>query len=410
MRVAVVAGPDPGHALPAIGVAGALVRRGHTVAIYTGQEHAQTARAHGVTPYALPTIERAAPPPQGFGERLADVAVGLTEPLVRAWHRDPPDVVVVDTLVRGGGFAAQLCDRPWVELIGHHLPDPDLSLPPVGLGRPYPRTPWRRADDRRLVTRQRRSVAQGSCEHRQAAAAVGLSEPAAPVVRLVATVPSLERPRSVWPGNAHVVGALAVDPVGAPLPPPDGTAPLVVVTDSTATGVGGTLGALAVTALHGCDLRVVVTSGDLPARRGPAVVVGEGPHGPLLAAADVAVCHGGGGFLSKAAAAGVPTVIVPRQGDQREAAARWRDVGAGRVLRGGRLSGRRLRWAVARLLVDQDAAAAAGRLAAEASQLGRDCAAWLVEAAASGAAPRATGRGHHLDVPSAPAAEPVSSC
>ena len=408
MRVAVVAGPDPGHALPAIGVAAALVRRGHTVAIHTGREHAQTAAAHGVTAHALPQIERTAPPPDGFGERLADVAVGLTRPLVRAWRRGPPDVVVVDTLIRGGAFAAQLCGRPWVELIGHHLPDPDASLPPVGLGRPYPRTPWRRADDRRLVVRQRRSIAQGRREHWLAAAAVGLHEPSSPVVRLVATVPSLERPRAVWPGTAHVVGVLAVDPAGTPLLPPDGTAPLVVVTDSTATGVGGTLGALAVAALDGCDVRVVVTSADLPARRERGVVVGQGPHGPLLAAADVAVGHGGGGFLSKAAAAGVPAVIVPRQGDQREAAARWRDVGAGRVLRGGRLSGRRLRWAVVRQLVDRDASAAAGRLAAEASQLGADRAAWLVEAAARGAAPRATGPAHHLDVPLPPGPDPVA--
>jgi UDP:flavonoid glycosyltransferase YjiC (YdhE family) len=47
----------------------------------------------------------------------------------------------------------------------------------------------------------------------------------------------------------------------------------------------------------------------------------------LLAEAALAVGPGGGGFVAKAAAAGVPMVVVPGHGDQREAAARLREAG-----------------------------------------------------------------------------------
>ncbi len=396
MEVAVVAGADPGHALPAIGVAAQLVRRGHGVRLHTGAGHAATAAAHGLALTPLPDIGADEVTATGFGERLRQLAVALAPRLVTDWRSRPPDVVVVDSLTWGAALAAQRLDRPWVELIGHHLPDPDEGLPPVGLGRSMPSPAWRRRNDRRLVARQRRSIADGATEDHRAIASLGLDRMPAPCARLVATLPVLERVRHPWPSNVHVVGPLAVDPVGPVLQPPEGSAPLVVVTDSTASGVVSSLGALARHAFDGCDLRVAVTSSNLPATTTEAMVVGRGPHGPLLAEAAIAIGHGGGGFLTKAAAAGVPAVIAPLQGDQREAAARWREVGAGRVIRASRLTPRRLRWAVVRHLADRRAHEAAARLAAEARWLGAGLAATIVEQVGSGQAPAADGAAHHL--------------
>ena len=85
-------------------------------------------------------------------------------------------------------------------------------------------------------------------------------------------------------------------------------------------------------ALAGLDVRMVVTTGAHPAHRDTRRVVGRGPHGPLLAAADVLVSPGGGGVVTKGAAAGVRHVVVPLAGDQREAAARVCAAGVGRSL------------------------------------------------------------------------------
>jgi UDP:flavonoid glycosyltransferase YjiC (YdhE family) len=394
-RIAVVAGPDAGHAFPALGVAAALRGRGHEVRFYSGAEHEALAHQLGCWFELLPRLGPTAGD-DDLGHRLwrraADMAAPLADDL-RAWR---PELVVSDLLTRCGAFAAQLIGAPWVEVVPHHLPDPAPDLPPVGLGRRPARSALRRSDDRRIHEHQRRSLALGAAQAAEAARRLGLSDVVHPVLRLVATMPSLERPRRDWPRNAHVVGSLAVEPPLPALEPPAGDAPLVLVTDSTATGVEGSLADAALRGLSGLDLRLVVTSGRVPPRRQADLVVGRGPHRPLLAEAAVAVSPGGGGFVSKAAAAGVAHVVVPLMGDQREAAARLRDTGAGRTVRPARLSPRTLRWAVVRHLADRRAQPAAAMLAAEAQQLGPGLAADLVEAVLAGEHPQATGPRAHL--------------
>ncbi|MTV27493.1 glycosyl transferase [Nitriliruptoraceae bacterium ZYF776] len=389
-RIALVTGPDAGHALPVLGVGAALAAHDHDVTVWTGPEHADLATRHGL---AWRRLARLAPRPgdEQLGASWWDRAADMTAPLVADLRAARADVVVVDTLTRAGTLAAGVLGLPHVEVVPHHLADVADDLPPVGLGRPFPRTPWRAADDRRIVRFQHRSEALGADQGRTAAARVGLAAVPPPRVRLLQTLPSLERPRRSWPTDAHVVGSLALDPLLPRLEPPTGDLPLVVVTDTTASGVAGGLGALAVGALRHLDVRLVVTSSALPPRTAPDVVVGRGPHGPLLDRAALAVSPGGGGFVAKAAAHGVPQVVVPFHGDQREAAARLRDVGAGRVVR--RASSRALRWAVVSGLADRSAAAAARTLAAEAAELGPAIAADLVEAVLAGRQPVADGPG-----------------
>jgi UDP:flavonoid glycosyltransferase YjiC (YdhE family) len=394
-RIAVVAGPDPGHAYPALGIAAALAERGHELRFYSGDRHRALAVALGCSFELLPRLA----PTSGdddLGHRLWVRAADMATPLAGQLRRWAPDLVVSDLLTRCGAFAAQLVDRPWIEVVPHHLPDPAPDLPPVGLGRRPARTSWRQADDRRIHEHQQRSYRLGAEQALAAARSVGLTEVAPPALRLVATLPALERPRAAWPATAHVVGPLAVEPSLVPLEPPPGDGPLVLVTDSTASEVQRSLAAVAVRGLVGVDVRLVVTSSRLPAQRAPDLVVGQGPHRPLLAEAALAVSPGGGGFVSKAAAAGVPHVVVPLLGDQREAAARLRDTGAGRTLRPGRLSPRTLRWAVVRHLADPRAHRGAAQLAAQASALGPALAADLVDAVLAGERPVADGPWHHL--------------
>jgi UDP:flavonoid glycosyltransferase YjiC (YdhE family) len=394
-RIAVVAGPDAGHAFPALGVAAALVARGHEVRFSSGQNRRAIARAVGCSFAWLPRLAPTAGDGD-LGHRLWGRAADMAAPLAGQLRRWGPELVVSDELTRCGAYAAQLLDLPWIELVGHHLTDPDPDLPPVGLGRRPARSRLRRADDRRIYHHQIRSYQLGAAQAMAAARTLGLDAVEPPVLRLIATLPSLERTRADWPKTAHVVGPLAVEPPLPPLEPPPGDGPLVLVTDSTATGVEISLTDAALPGLRDLDLRVVITSTRIPPRRDGDLVVGTGPHRPLLAEAAIAVSPGGGGFVSKAAAAGVPHVVVPLLGDQREAAARLRDTGAGRTLRPGRLSPRTLRWAVVRHLADPRARTAAATLSAEAAALGPDLAADLVEAVLAGDRPLAAGPHEHI--------------
>lgn len=398
-RIAVVAGPDAGHALPALGVATAIRERGHEVRFVSGPDQLRPATHRHLQADLLPLLGPTEDD-DDLGHRLWRRAGQMAPPLAHQLAAWDPDLFVVDTLTRAGAFAAQLLDRPWIELVTHHLDDPDPLLPPVGLGRRQARSPWRRADDRRILRLQARSLAQGAAQAEEVAASLGLAGVGGPELRLVATLPSLERARRRWPFDAHVVGPVACDLDGPALIPPHGDEPLVLVTDSTATGVAATIAEQALDGLLDLDVRLVVTSTRLAPSDEPRVVIGQGPHASLLDAAAVAVSPGGAGFLTKAAAHAVPQVVIPIQGDQREGAARLCDTGAGRSLSLRRLSPRRLRWIVAQALADDRMAAAAATLAAEASQLGAGLAAELVDAVLAGERPHAHSPAEHLaDVP-----------
>ncbi len=394
-RIAVVAGPDAGHALPALGLSAALRQRGHDVRFLSGPDHLLTAESLDLAGDVLPLL---GPTPQDddLGHRLWRRAGEMARPLAHQLEAWNPDLLVVDTITRAGAFAAQLLDRPWVELVPHYLDDPDPDLPPIGLGRRLARSPWRRYDDRRILRAQARSLQLGVRQAGEVAARLGLDAVAAPVLRLIATLPSLERRRRHWPSDAHVVGPLALDLAGPELDVPAGRAPLVLVTDSTATGVHTGLGEMALEGLRDVGLRLAITSDNLEARREPGLVVGRGPHAPLLAAADLAVSPGGAGFLTKAAANGVVQLVVPYQGDQREEAARLVDTGAGRCLPRWRLTPERLRRIVRALIDDDRAASAADALRVEAARLRPHIAADLIDAVLAGQPPAAESPTDHL--------------
>jgi UDP:flavonoid glycosyltransferase YjiC (YdhE family) len=135
------------------------------------------------------------------------------------------------------------------------------------------------------------------------------------------------------------VGPLHFEPTDAVLAAPQGAGPLIVVAPSTAeTGVQGlvemalehlvpgrTLPAgsrVAISRLGGDDVRVPGWAS-----------IGLGRQDRLLAEADVVICGGGHGMLSKTLLAGVPLVVVPGGGDQWELANRVVRQGSARLIR-----------------------------------------------------------------------------
>ena len=125
----------------------------------------------------------------------------------------------------------------------------------------------------------------------------------------------------------------------------------MLVTCSTEYQGDEELARVAVEALRDEPVRVLLTladaydEADLPAADNVRVERFV-PHGHVLPHASAVVCHGGMGIVTKAASAGVPTVVVPFGRDQPEIARRVVESGAGVSLKPKALTPERLRDAV----------------------------------------------------------------
>ncbi|WP_206490591.1 glycosyltransferase [Rhodococcus sp. KRD162] len=370
MRVAVVAGPDPGHAFPAIALSLLFRRAGDDPVLFTGSRWVSDARAAGLR--ALP-LGGLAPRPEDddldAGQRIHSRAAFVSTELLPDLERENVDLVVSDILTAGGGMAAERLGISWVELSPHPLYSPSKGLPPIGSGL-APGVGLRgmlRDTVMRALTA--RSIAQGRSQRAVARTGIGLPGPdPGPAARLIATIPALEVERPDWPKNAHVVGPLLWEPTEALLDVPDGDAPLVVVAPSTAfTGAEGML-EMALKGLDGSGVRVVASVLD----GGPEVLpewanAGLGRQDDLLRRADLVVCGGGHGMLAKALIHGVPVVTVPGGGDQWELANRAARQGSAVIVRPATAAS--IADAVTVVLSDPRYAQAAARAAAGAHRV-----------------------------------------
>lgn len=341
MRVAVVAGPDPGHSFPAIALCRRFLAAGDVPTLLTGTKWLDVARAEGIDAIELDGLD-----PTAFDDdadagakihqRAARMAV-----LNRARIGDlQPDLVVSDSITACGGLAADLLGIPWVELNTHPLYRPSKGLPPVGSGLAPGVGVRGRVRDAVLRALSARSWRAGLRQRAEARLGIGLpAEDPGPVRRLIATLPALEVPRPDWPQEAVVVGPLHFEPTTEVLALPDGDGPVVVVAPSTATTGAGGLVDLALTTLVPGEVlpegaRVAVSQlDDAEAEIPPWAVVGLGRQDELLSRADLLICGGGHGTVAKSLLAGVPMVVVPGGGDQWEIANRVVRQGSAQLVR-----------------------------------------------------------------------------
>lgn len=359
-----MAGPAPGHAFPAAALAVALRAAGHEPVVFTGSRWLPALARDGVEGVELPALAPTARDGD-FGYLLFERSVTMARPLAGLLGADGVDAVVTDTLTVAGGLAAEIAGVPWVELVPHFLAEPSIALPPPGTGLAPGRGPLGRARDALLRRLAARSWELSARQQAQARATLGLG-PSCRAGRLVATLPGLEPARPDWPTDAVVVGPLEWDPADVDLVAPDGDEPLVFVAPSTAGGVD--LLRLCLAGLSGVRVAATTLSPYAGATRN-WVAVGPGRQAPLLARASVVVSGGGHGIVAKALSRGLPLVVVPGGGDQRDNASRVRRAGAGVVIAPRQVTPDRLDSAVHRVL-GGEYAAAAHRVAASAEALG----------------------------------------
>lgn len=375
MRVAVVAGPDPGHAFPAIALCLRFLAAGDSPTLLTGAEWLNTAMAAGVEAVELLGLDPAdgdddADAGAKIHQRAGRMAV-LNAPM---FDDLSPDLVVSDVITVAGGLAAELRDLPWVELCPHPLYRPSKGLPPIGSGLAPGVGVRGRLRDGVMRALTARSWREGVRQRAAVRVEIGLgADDPGPLRRLIATLPALEVPRPDWPSEAVMVGPLHFEPTSSRLPIPAGSGPVVAVAPSTATTGARGVAEVALEALTpGESLpegsRVVVSRlGGPDVSVPPWAAVGLGRQDELLSNADVLICGGGHGIVSKALLAGVPLVTVPGGGDQWEIANRVVRQGSAELVRP--LTAEALATAVGRVLSSPGFGEAARRAAASAAEV-----------------------------------------
>ncbi|MGW4533398.1 glycosyltransferase [Nocardia sp. NPDC004340] len=353
MRVAVVAGPDPGHAFPAIALCERLLAAGDEPVLFTSPRWFDAARDAGIGVRRLKGLApRAEDDDNDAGARIHQRAAHISTEILPDLSAMLPELVVSDVLTAGGGMAAERLRLPWVELSPHPLYLQSKGLPPIGSGLAAGEGLRGRARDSVLRGLSSRAVRRGEVQREQARASIGLpAEDPGPDARLIATLPALEVPRPDWPENAHLVGPLLWEPTSHILDLPPGDEPLVMVAPSTAqTGQVG-LAEAALAAFEGAGVRVAISTLDTPPTDLPSwATAGLGRQDELLRHASVVIGGGGHGLLAKTLLSGVPIVTVPGGGDQWELANRAARQGSSLFVRP--LTPEALRDAVKRILDD----------------------------------------------------------
>jgi len=358
LRVLIAAFGDPGHTLPAIGLARALRARGHRVVFETWEKWRDALEGVDVEFHAAEEY-RVFAAHQDEGPAAGDAAVALM-PLLEDLR---PDVVVNDILTLAPALAAERSGAPWATLIPHVYPEHEAGLPFFAFGGArLPRTVFGRLLWTAPLPLLEAGLRQGREELNVQRAKVGLAPTerfhggTSPDLALVATFPQLEYPRR-WPAHVQVTGPMEFETPYPDVELPEGDDPLVLVAASTAQDPDCRLVRTTLAALSDEPVRVVATTNghmpsegiDVPAN---ARLYGWLRYSQLMAAADLVVCHGGHGTVARALAHGAPVLCCPAVGDMTENAARVGWAGVGLALPWRLVGERTLRVAVRRMLGD----------------------------------------------------------
>ncbi|WP_216907286.1 glycosyltransferase [Nocardia noduli] len=370
MRVAVVAGPDPGHAFPALALCERFLAAGDDPVLFTGPRWFDTAKNAGIAVRRLKGLApRATDDDADAGQRIHERAAHISTEILPDLSAMLPELVVSDVLTAGGGLAAERLGVPWVELSPHPLYLPSKALPPIGSGLAVGEGMRGRMRDGVLRTMTARAIRNGQRQREEARRTVGLpaTDPG-PAARLIATIPAIELPRPDWPDNAHLIGPLFWEPTEEILALPPGDGPVVMVAPSTAhTGVAGMVETV-LEALDGTGVRLAISMLDTPPADLPSwATAGLGRQDELLTHAALTIGGGGHGLLTKSLIAGVPIITVPGGGDQWELANRAVRQGSSILIRP--LTADAVRTAVLAILDDPRYTAAAQHAAQSAGEV-----------------------------------------
>lgn len=402
---AIVAPPLPGHYDPLKVLGRRLVDRGHRVTFVhmpdaapmlagTGLGfHPVGSASHGAGSLARYRAQLAQAPRLGGFFQMIRATAAISDMLLRelpgALRQIGADAVIADDTEAAGAMVARHLALPFVVSVTGLplLHDPDV--PPPFVGWPYRsgRLGRRRNAGGYSVAERLMRPIRRAHDHYRAAWELGPGDLRGAQPIYVAQCPAgLDFPRRALPGGFHYCGPFrAPGYVEVDLPR---DRPLVYCSLGSLQGDRPELFAAMARACADIGVRAVVAHGgllsDAAARAlpGEPVVRAFWDQPALLPHCAAAILHGGFNTVLDALAAGIPMVVVPLAFEQPGTASRVARTGAGQAIMSGRLSRRRLRGALERVLRDGSYRLSAQRIAAEMAQLGgADLAADLIEQA-----------------------------
>ena len=389
--------PESGHVNPALPVAAALVRRGHSVLWHSGLGARRAIESTGATFIAFEQtpdfVQVPVRPDDGATGIAAGVSVmrrlfidrvpGQVADYQRILERFPVDVILADMTSFGAATLHDLGGPPFATLGIIPLTTLDPEIPPWGSGRQVARSISDRFRNRvaHWMARQLflpKVTALLNLERTK----LGLPTlPGAtqftdlqrsPFLHLMPTTPAFEYPRQRLAPQINFVGPLVPEPSAdfeLPVWWGDMNGRTVVhVTQGTYATEAASLIQPTIAALAESNVLVVVTTrqaerlGALPPNVRVAPFI---PHSLLLPKAHAMITNGGYNGVLTALAHGVPLVCAGQSEDKAEVSARVGWSGAGIDLRTSTPSEQQVARAVARVLSEPSFRQNAQRIAAD---------------------------------------------
>jgi zeaxanthin glucosyltransferase len=382
-----------GHLNPMTTLGHALRQRGHRVTLLAIADGRAKALAAGLEFAAIGAGEYPEGSTRALFARLGELSgpaafkatVAHFQQATRVVLRDAPpalrqlgvEALLVDQTSFGGASIAQALELPFVSVSCALLLNQDADVPPVNTGWRYRPVWWARLRNRlgyELLGRLARPISEIVVDYRRQLGLPPLSDPSqaySQLLQLCQQPAAFEYPRQQLPACFHFTGPLT-DPASreaADFPWERLTGqPLIYASLGTIQnrqlGMFETIAA----ACRTLDAQLVIALGGgcapeaLPPLPGAPLVVGFAPQLQLLQRAALTITHAGLNTVLESLAQGVPMVAIPIANDQPGVAARVAWSGSGVVVPRRRLTERRLRRAIDRVLADGSYRANAARL------------------------------------------------
>jgi len=403
-RYGIVSPPAIGHLNPMLALAFELMRRGHSVVVFTVADGASLLDA---LPLEVVTIGADAFPPGAVEKAYAalgrlsgregvrfsvayfrrELAMLFAE-LPAAVRAAGVDVLLVDQLSPAAGSVAEVLGLPFVTLSNALPINREPAVPPYFTGwmpSPQPWARWRNHWGNALLDWLTEPLWRDLQEQRER---LGLrrherkEESLSPLLQLAQLPAAFDFPRERLAPHFHYVGRLA-DPSGReplwrdsmafPWERLDGRPLLYSSLGTLQTGRPEIFEQIAA-ACAPLEVQLVISMGHpksvpltLP---GDPIVVSYAPHQQLIERATLVLTHAGLNTTLTALGCGVPVLAIPITNEQPGIAARLAHCGAGRVLPLKRLGVEALSAMVSDMLRDPSYRAQARRLQEECQAAG----------------------------------------
>jgi zeaxanthin glucosyltransferase len=380
----------PGHLNPSLALAHELSRRGHRLTFY-GPASARARielAGHAFVPYAQKDF-----PDHIYEDHLATLArldgakalrftidlftrlgIACLAELPDLLLTDKVDALIVDESIYHGGSIADALNLPYITLSNALLLLPERGIPPFFTTWGYANTFLTRLRTRAMweilrfaVRRSMKMINEFRIKH-HLAPFQRLADARSTRAHLCQQVPEFDFPRRTLPNTFHYIGPLHTPDSRPPVPfaweKLDGR-PLIYASMGTLQNRQAetfTTIAEACQALP-CQLVLSLGGGSKPQilgkLPGDPIIVEFAPQLELLKKATLCITHAGLNTTLEALAQGLPLVAIPITNDQPGVAARIRHTGTGEFIPLSRLSAKRLRETVSKVLATPSYKAAA---------------------------------------------------